>query len=182
MSNNQKGNENTDLRIQALEDQIQRLMGIIESQQSEMLMSKRNNAVKTSTLDEEVTIIFNMFGSLRVNFATWSLVLKQFGQRVIITKKQLQELVNNKRGYFDKQFILLDAKHIDLAEDLQVSVFDSSSKKFIQPQDIAKIATMSVYETEEYYNNLSVPMKTTFINYCFNKCCEGDRNFIHSIK
>ena len=69
MSNNQKGNENTELRIQALEDQIQRLMGIIESQQSEMLMSKRNNAIKTSTLDEEITIIFNMFAAIGFTIA-----------------------------------------------------------------------------------------------------------------
>lgn len=151
---------------------MQQEINALRDQVSSLLQLFNNQSAKTSTsLDEEVTIIFNMCGALRVSFPSWSLKLTEFGERVVITKAQLQELVNNKRGYFKKQYILLDSKHVKLAELLRVSVYDSSSGKFIHPEDIDKFATMSTHEIEAYYESLSDPMKQTFVNYFYDKCC-----------
>lgn len=174
MSNNEKGNnENLQEEVNALREQVSNLMQLLN-------MQAHNNC--QSSLDEEVTIICNMHGAIRVNFATWSLQLTEFGEKVIITKAQLQELVNNKRGYFKKQYILLDSQHIKLAESLKIPVYDSNSQKFIKPEDITKFSKMSVSQMEQYYEQLSSPMKKTFINYCYDKCCSGDADFYNADK
>ena len=73
---------------------------------------------KSSTLDDEITIICAMMGgSVRGEFPTWKLSLTRYGQKYTLTRRQFQELVNTKRAWFRKQYIVLDPKHIDLAAE-----------------------------------------------------------------
>ena len=133
---------------------------------------------KSSTLDDEITIICAMIGgSVRGEFPTWKLSLTRYGQKYTLTRRQFQELVNTKRAWFRKQYIVLDPKHIDLAEENDISVMDLSSNEFINPKDIATFGDMSDAEIKTYYEKLSAPMKKSFANYFFNKCCEKDPKF-----
>ena len=133
---------------------------------------------KTPTLDDEITIICAMIGgSVRGKFPTWELSLTRYGQKYTLTRRQFQELVNTRRAWFRKQYIVLDAKHIDLAIENDISVMDISSKAFINPKDIATFGDMSDVEIKTYYDKLSDPMKKSFVNYFFNKCCEKDPKF-----
>jgi hypothetical protein len=135
-------------------------------------------AHKSSTLDDEITIICAMIGgSVRGEFPTWKLSLTRYGQKYTLTRRQFQELVNTKRAWFRKQYIVLDPKHIDLAIENDISIMDTASNAFINPKDIATFGNMSDVEIKEYYNKLSEPMKKSFINYFFNKCCEKDPKF-----
>ena len=135
MSNNRKGNEvninenseaktinvNTNSgtvetiteeqkRIKKLEDQIAQLTSMLLAQQQSYVTPVQ---LATGSLDQEVTIIFNMLsGSVRAIFPTWKLYLSEFGEKTVITKSQLQELVNNHRSWFKKEYILLDSKHM----------------------------------------------------------------------
>ena len=56
---------------------------------------------KTSTLDDEITIICAMIGgSVRGEFPTWKLSLTRYGQKYTLTRRQFQELVNKgKKNY-----------------------------------------------------------------------------------
>ena len=133
---------------------------------------------KTQTLDDEITIICAMIGgSVRGEFPTWKLSLTRYGQKYTLTRRQFQELVNTKRAWFRKQYIVLDPKHIDLALENDIPVMDTSSNAFINPKDIAKFGDMSDVEIKAYYDGLSDPMKKSFANYFFNKCCEKDPKF-----
>ena len=200
MSNNRKGNEintnenseaktinvntnsgNVEImteeqkRIKNLEDQIAQLTSMLLAQQQSYVTPVQ---LATGSLDQEVTIIFNMLsGSVRAIFPTWKLYLSEFGEKTVITKSQLQELVNNHRSWFKKEYILLDSKHMDLGENLRIPVYNPDSKKFIKPEDIEKFATMDIYSLEDYYKGLSDVMKNSLENYLFNKCCSKDRNF-----
>ena len=59
------------------------------------------------SIGEDATAVFNMLsGSVRAIFPTWKLYLSEFGEKTIITKSQLQELVNNHRSWFKKEYIL----------------------------------------------------------------------------
>lgn len=166
--NKEGNNELLQEEVNTLKQQVQNLLQLLQVQ---------TQPSHQSSLDEEITIIFNMHGTMRVNFPTWKLKLTEFGEKVIITKAQLQELVNNKRSYFKKEYILLDSQHIKLAEALKIPVYDSNSQKFIKPEDIDKLKTMSVSQLEQYYMQLSNPMKKTLINYCYDKCCSEDTDF-----
>ena len=133
---------------------------------------------KVSTLDDEITIICAMIGgSVRGKFPTWELSLTRYGQKYTLTRRQFQELVNTRRAWFRKQYIVLDPKHIDLAIENDISVMDTSSNAFINPKDIATFGDMSDVEIKAYYDKLSDPMKKSFVNYFFNKCCEKDPKF-----
>lgn len=131
-----------------------------------------------STLDDEITIICAMIGgSIRGKFPTWELSLTRYGQKYTLTRRQFQELVNTRRAWFRKQYIVLDVKHIDLALENDISVMDISSNAFINPKDIATFGDMSDVEIKAYYDKLSDPMKKSFVNYFFNRCCEKDPKF-----
>lgn len=133
---------------------------------------------KTFTLDDEITIICAMMGgSVRGEFPTWKLSLTRYGQKYTLTRRQFQELVNTKRAWFRKQYIVLDPKHIDLAVENDIAVMDLSSNEFINPKDIVTFGDMSDAEIKTYYEKLSAPMKKAFANYFFNKCCEKDPKF-----
>jgi hypothetical protein len=133
---------------------------------------------RSSTLEDEITIICAMIGgSVRGEFPTWKLSLTRYGQKYTLTRRQFQELVNTKRAWFRKQYIVLDPKHIDLAEENDIAVMDLSSNEFINPKDIATFGDMSDTEIKAYYDKLSAPMKKSFANYFFNKCCEKDPKF-----
>jgi hypothetical protein len=133
---------------------------------------------KTSTLDDEITIICAMIGgSVRGKFPTWELSLTRYGQKYTLTRRQFQELVNTRRAWFRKQYIVLDPKHIDLAIENDISVMDTTSNAFINPKDIAMFGDMSDVEIKAYYDKLSDPMKKSFVNYFFNRCCEKDPKF-----
>lgn len=133
---------------------------------------------RPSTLDDEITIICAMIGgSVRGEFPTWKLSLTRYGQKYTITRRQFQELVNTKRAWFRKQYIVLDPKHLDLAIENDISIMDTNSKAFINPKDIATFGDMSDVEIKAYYEKLSDPMKKSFANYFFNKCCEKDPKF-----
>lgn len=133
---------------------------------------------KSSTLDDEITIICAMMGgSVRGEFPTWKLSLTRYGQKYTLTRRQFQELVNTKRAWFRKQYIVLDPKHIDLAAENDIAIMDLNSNEFINPKDIATFGDMSDAEIKTYYEKLSTPMKKSFANYFFNKCCEKDPKF-----
>ena len=133
---------------------------------------------KTSMLDDEITIICAMIGgSIRGKFPTWELSLTRYGQKYTLTRRQFQELVNTRRAWFRKQYIVLDPKHMDLAIENDIPVMDLSSNAFINPKDIATFGDMSDVEIKAYYDKLSDPMKKSFVNYFFNKCCTKDPKF-----
>ena len=133
---------------------------------------------RQSTLDDEITIICAMIGgSIRGKFPTWELSLTQYGQKYTLTRRQFQELVNTRRAWFRKQYIVLDPKHMDLAIENDIPVMDLSSNAFINPKDIATFGDMSDVEIKAYYDKLSDPMKKSFVNYFFNKCCTKDPKF-----
>ena len=159
-------------KLQNKIDSLERELNNAKSQ------SEINAMYSTKSLNDEVTIIFNALGStLRAEFPTWKLSLTKFGQRHTMTKGQFQELLNNKRAYFRKQYIVLDSKHLDLAKENDIAVMDYASKQFIQPQDVDRFGTMNEQEIKDYYDSLSEPMKKSFVTYFFNKCCEKDPQF-----
>lgn len=159
-------------KIKGLEDTIEKLQLMLGQMAA---LNNLSNMTKPS--NDEVTIIFNTHGKLRTVFPTWTLSMSTFGQRLTLTKQQFQELANNHRKYFDRQYILLDSKHMDLAQNLHVPIYDATSKKFIKPEDLDKIGKLSVRELEEYYDNLSEPMQRTFIGYFMSRCNEKDPDF-----
>ena len=170
----EKIREKQDMEKQQLQEEINNLR---EQVGSLVQLLQMQQTTSTSSLEEEVVIICNMHGSIRVTFPTWNLQLTEFGEKMTITKAQLQELVNTKRSYFKKQYILVDAKYLKIAESLRIPVYDSHSKKFIKPEDLESFATMSTFEIEQYYNNLSKKKKKTFVNYFYDKCCAGEPGF-----
>ena len=161
--------------VKTMSDEIANLKKDLDQTKAERDIAMSH---KTSTLDDEITIICAMIGgSIRGEFPTWKLSLTRYGQKYTLTRRQFQELVNTKRAWFRKQYIVLDPKHIDLAEENDISVMDLSSNEFINPKDIATFGDMSDAEIKTYYEKLSAPMKKSFANYFFNKCCEKDPKF-----
>lgn len=161
--------------MQQMREEITNLKTDLENTKAE-----RDIAVSTkpTSLDDEITIVCAMIGgSVRGEFPTWKLSLTRYGQKYVLTRRQFQELVNTKRAWFRKQYIVLDPKHIDLAIENDVSVMDVESHNFINPKDIATFGDMSDVEIKAYYDKLSDPMKKSFVNYFFNKCCEKDPKF-----
>ena len=168
---------------------IQDMMDMFKSMSEEVAQLKRDleqtkaerdiaMSRKSSTLDDEITIICAMIGgSVRGKFPTWELSLTRYGQKYTLTRRQFQELVNTRRAWFRKQYIVLDPKLFDLAIENDISVMDLSSNAFINPKDIATFGDMSDMEIKAYYEKLSDPMKKSFVNYFFNKCCDKDPKF-----
>ena len=161
--------------FQSMSEELDKLKRDLDQTKAERDIAK---AYKSSTLDDEITIICAMMGgSVRGEFPTWKLSLTRYGQKYTLTRRQFQELVNTKRAWFRKQYIVLDPKHIDLAEENDIAVMDLSSNEFINPKDIATFGDMSDAEIKTYYEKLSPPMKKAFANYFFNRCCEKDPKF-----
>ena len=161
--------------FQAMHDEIANLKKDLDQTRAERDMA---TAYKPSSLDDEITIICAMMGgSVRGEFPTWKLSLTRYGQKYTLTRRQFQELVNTKRAWFRKQYIVLDPKHIDLAIENDISIMDLSSRDFINPKDIATFGDMSDADIKTYYEKLSDPMKKAFANYFFNRCCEKDPKF-----
>lgn len=164
---------------EALSDEHEALLS-----KHEDLVNERENAVVLSepmprieTINDEVVLVCNLIGTLKAKFPTWTLSMSRFGQRVSITKHQFQELVNNHRKYFDKEYILVDPKYMNIAAELDVPVYNPDSKDVIHPADLKKIGKMSGAQLEEYYLNLSQPMQRMFINYFMGKCYEYDPDY-----
>lgn len=182
MANNtvKKDENNLDLQeilqlVKNMGDEIASLKRDLDQTKVERDIAMSRN---TSTLDDEITIICAMIGgSVRGKFPTWELSLTRYGQKYTLTRRQFQELVNTRRAWFRKQYIVLDPKHIDLAIENDISVMDINSRAFINPKDIATFGDMSDVEIKAYYDKLSDPMKKSFVNYFFNKCCEKDPKF-----
>ena len=161
--------------FQAMRDEIADLKKDLDQTRAERDMAI---AYKPSSLDDEITIICAMMGgSVRGEFPTWKLSLTRYGQKYTLTRRQFQELVNTKRAWFRKQYIVLDPKHIDLAIENDISIMDLNSRDFINPKDIATFGDMSDADIKTYYEKLSDPMKKAFANYFFNRCCEKDPKF-----
>ena len=182
MANTVKDNENNNLNPKEIMEMFQNMREEITNLRKDLDQAKAERDIalshKTSTLDDEITIICAMIGgSIRGEFPTWKLSLTRYGQKYTLTRRQFQELVNTKRAWFRKQYIVLDPKHIDLAIENDIPVMDISSNVFINPKDIAKFGDMSDAEIKTYYDKLSDPMKKSFVNYFFNKCCEKDPKF-----
>ena len=182
MANTVKDNENNNLNPKEIMEMFQNMREEITNLRKDLDQAKAERDIalshKTSTLDDEITIICAMIGgSIRGEFPTWKLSLTRYGQKYTLTRRQFQELVNTKRAWFRKQYIVLDPKHIDLAIENDIPVMDISSNVFINPKDIAKFGDMSDAEIKAYYDKLSDPMKKSFVNYFFNKCCEKDPKF-----
>ena len=182
MANTVKDNENNNLNPKEIMEMFQSMREEITNLRKDLDQAKAERDIalshKTSTLDDEITIICAMIGgSIRGEFPTWKLSLTRYGQKYTLTRRQFQELVNTKRAWFRKQYIVLDPKHIDLAIENDIPVMDISSNVFINPKDIAKFGDMSDAEIKAYYDKLSDPMKKSFVNYFFNKCCEKDPKF-----
>lgn len=182
MANTVKDNENNNLNPKEIMAMFQSMREEMTNLRKDLDQAKAERDIalshKTSTLDDEVTIICAMIGgSIRGEFPTWKLSLTRYGQKYTLTRRQFQELVNTKRAWFRKQYIVLDPKHIDLAIENDIPVMDISSNVFINPKDIAKFGDMSDAEIKAYYDKLSDPMKKSFVNYFFNKCCEKDPKF-----
>ena len=182
MANTVKDNENNNLNPKEIMAMFQSMREEMTNLRKDLDQAKAERDIalshKTSTLDDEVTIICAMIGgSIRGEFPTWKLSLTRYGQKYTLTRRQFQELVNTKRAWFRKQYIVLDPKHIDLAIENDIPVMDISSNVFINPKDIAKFGDMSDAEIKTYYDKLSDPMKKSFVNYFFNKCCEKDPKF-----
>ena len=173
-------NNNVDLQeilqlMKSMGDEIASLKKDLDQTKAERDIAMSRN---TSTLDDEITIICAMIGgSVRGKFPTWELSLTRYGQKYTLTRRQFQELVNTRRAWFRKQYIVLDPKHIDLAVENDISVMDINSRAFINPKDISTFGDMSDVEIKAYYDRLSEPMKKSFVNYFFNKCCEKDPKF-----
>ena len=182
MANTVKDNENNNLNPKEIMAMFQSMREEMANLRKDLDQAKAERDIalshKTSTLDDEITIICAMIGgSIRGEFPTWKLSLTRYGQKYTLTRRQFQELVNTKRAWFRKQYIVLDPKHIDLAIENDIPVMDISSNVFINPKDIAKFGDMSDAEIKAYYDKLSDPMKKSFVNYFFNKCCEKDPKF-----
>lgn len=161
--------------FKAMSDEIANLKKDLDQAKAERDIAASH---RTSTLDDEITIVCAMIGgSVRGKFPTWELSLTRYGQKYTLTRRQFQELVNTRRAWFRKQYIVLDPKHIDLAIENDISVMDTTSNAFINPKDIATFGDMSDVEIKTYYEKLSDPMKKSFANYFFNKCCEKDPKF-----
>ena len=175
-------NDNKDFDMNAMMEMFNSMRDEIASLKKDLDQTKAERDIamshKTSTLDDEITIICAMIGgSVRGEFPTWKLSLTRYGQKYTLTRRQFQELVNTNRAWFRKQYIVLDPKHIDLALENDISVMDTTSNAFINPKDIATFGDMSDVEIKAYYDKLSDPMKRSFANYFFNKCCEKDPKF-----
>jgi hypothetical protein len=173
-----ENNVNLDDILQLVQSMKQEMASLKEDLDKTRAERDIARAQKTPTLDDEITIICAMIGgSVRGKFPTWELSLTRYGQKYTLTRRQFQELVNTRRAWFRKQYIVLDPKHIDLAIENDISVMDINSNKFINPKDIATFGDMSDVEIKNYYDKLSDPMKKSFVNYFFNKCCEKDPKF-----
>ena len=184
MANTVKNNEQNfnPQEMQEMMEMFKTMKAEIANLRSDLEQTKAERDIamsrRTSTLDDEITIVCAMIGgSVRGKFPTWELSLTRYGQKYTLTRRQFQELVNTRRAWFRKQYIVLDPKHIDLAIENDISVMDISSNAFINPKDIASFGDMSDVQIKEYYEKLSDPMKKSFANYFFNKCCEKDPKF-----
>ena len=87
-------------KLNMLEDKLQDAEKRASDAEAKAAATSNKKANTSMSLDDEVTIIFNMLGgTLRAEFPTWKLVLTDFGQRYVITRRQFQELLNTKRSF-----------------------------------------------------------------------------------
>jgi hypothetical protein len=141
-----------------------------------------SNSLKNNSIDEEVTIIFNLHGTARVIFPTWTLDLKEFGEERVLSKQQFQDLIGKKRSYFSKEYIVLHEKHMDLAQKYKITVYSQNSNLFMKSIDLDRFGDMDIYEIESYYNKLSENSKKHFLGYFMKKCYERDEKFFDTTK
>lgn len=132
--------------------------------------------------DEDITIVMNYNGRVDIPLPDLSLVMTRFGEERQVTKKQFQSLVGKYRKFFDKEFLLLGPKHLDLADKYKVSAYNPNSSKFIHPNDLNTVGELEYNELETYYKNLSEPSKVGFLSYWYSKCYEKDPKFYNIAK
>ena len=66
---------------------------------------------------------------------------------------------------------------MDYAIELDCPVYSEGENGTISPADIKNFANLRGVKLEEYYNNLSKPMKVSFASYFMQKCYEKDPDF-----
>lgn len=163
---------NESQKVAELEAQLEEMKKLMQ----QMMMQNTAPAKQTST-NNEVTIVSCATCSINTPFNTWTLNISRLGQKAVLTREQFAELVNNHRKYFEREYIAVDPKCMDVAQEFGVPVYDNSNNTKIMPEDIAKFGKMTIRELEDYYNNLSEAVQRTFIQYFMNKCYEQDPDF-----
>lgn len=161
---------------------VKNLLNIISSLQSQIDTLKAENVSNdlkknNRSLNDEITIVCTTFNEIQANFPTWRFMLSKYGQKYTITRGQFQELYNTKYSWFKKRYIALDSKHMDYAIELDCPVYSEGENGTISPADIKNFANLRGVKLEEYYNNLSKPMKLSFASYFMQKCYEKDPDF-----
>lgn len=119
--------------------------------------------------DDLITLISNTDAEVDIPFNTWRLRFSKIGQKAKVTEAQFNELLNVHRFYLDSEFFLLDSSHIDLAKDLRLPVMDESGK-YIKPEDLDKVATMTADQLKDYYDQLSFATQRNFASYYLHEC------------
>ena len=119
--------------------------------------------------DDLITLISNTDAEVDIPFNTWRLRFSKIGQKAKVTEAQFNELLNVHRFYLDSEFFLLDSAHIDLAKDLRLPVMDESGK-YIKPEDLDKVATMTADQLKAYYDQLSFATQRNFTSYYLHEC------------
>ena len=119
--------------------------------------------------DDLITLISNTDAEVDIPFNTWRLRFSKIGQKAKITEAQFNELLNVHRFYLDSEFFLLDSAHIDLARDLRLPVMDESGK-YIRPEDLDKVASMTAEQLKAYYNQLSFATQRNFVSFYLHEC------------
>lgn len=161
------------------------LLKIIDSLKKELDDVKKQNMVpqvivqetRIPTRDDEITIVNTQFGDISYKFSTWSFRMSKYGQKHTISRRQFQELYNNKQHWFERNKLALDSKHMEYAEEIGCPIFDPSKKGVINPKDFPRFAEMTESEIEKYYGELSKDMQKSFASYFMSKCYEKDPDF-----
>ena len=132
---------------------------------------------KKRTKDSEVTLIMNLQGRLDVSLPDLDLQMEKFGEQREITFQQFQQLMGKKRRWFEKDYLLVSMKDMDLVDKYKVKAYDPQSSSFMHYEDIEKFANMTGRELEEYYNKLSPSSQKGMLSLFLNKCYEQEPGF-----
>ena len=167
---------------------LSEILALMQDMKSEIeKLKKENNNLKTAnnSLQEEVeknsfitvTLIMNLQGRLDVSLPDLDLQMEKFGEQREITFQQFQQLMGKKRRWFEKDYLLVSMKDMDLVDKYKVKAYDPQSSSFMHYEDIEKFANMTGRELEEYYNKLSPSSQKGMLSLFLNKCYEQEPGF-----
>lgn len=136
--------------------------------------------------DREVTIVHNrelVSGlSTHIVLTGTTIDFRTLGEKRVLSWQQFEECVSKYRKWFNKQIILLDSQHKELAETYNVPCVERKDGIILTRNDLQRIGDMSPNDLEKFYNSLTEQDKDFFCSFWLGKCYINDAKFYDRYK